>query len=127
MQALRWSAVVLMLAALTARAQEKEKGTVEAEKAATVIFKIVSNASLTIDGEATNQTGETRKFVTPPLKPGVKYYYNAVAFWEPNNYTKITRKRKVYVEAGKDITVDLTVEDPNQKDDIVVRYVPTPQ
>ncbi|MFO0841205.1 MAG: TIGR03000 domain-containing protein [Gemmataceae bacterium] len=128
----RWRFGVVMVAlvavpAVRAQEKEKEKGAAEAGKAASVIIKVVSDATLTVDGEATTQTGGTRKFVTPPLKPGVKYFYNAVAVWEPNNYTKITRKRKIIVEAGKDVEVDFTVEDPDQKDDIVVRYVPTPQ
>ncbi|HYV37011.1 MAG TPA: methyltransferase domain-containing protein [Gemmataceae bacterium] len=49
------------------------------------------------------------------------------AAWEPNNYTKITRKRKVDWTAGT-ITVDLRnpSDVKGEKDDIVVRWVPTP-
>ncbi len=118
--------VIGALGLVSTNAQEREEKQGDAAKPATVIIKIVSDAKLTIDKEATYQTGSTRKFNTPPLKPGVRYYYDAVAVWEPNNYTKITRKRRIYVEAGKQVEVDLTKEDPNIKDDIVVRYVPTP-
>src|SRR5262249_47425814 len=43
-----------------------------------------------------------------------------------NNYTTVTRTRKVNVEAGKEVTVDLREADPRQPDNIVIRYVPTP-
>jgi precorrin-6B methylase 2 len=48
------------------------------------------------------------------------------AIWEPNNYTRITRKKTVTAKEG-DITVDLSNADPKHPDDIVVRFVPTPQ
>jgi len=123
-----FSACLLAVGAL-ASAQEKSAPPQKGEKkAATVIIKCVSDAVLTIDGENSTQTGETRKFVTPPLAPTTKrYYYGVTAVWEPNNYTKITRKRKVYVKPGETVTVDLTKEDLKQPDDILVRYVPTPQ
>ena len=97
----------------------------EAKKAkpATIIIKCVSDAELKIDGEKRTK----RKFETPPLKPGVKYYYTVSAFWEPNNYTKITRTWKVYVKPGETVTVDMTKADPKQPDDIFVRWVPTPE
>jgi uncharacterized protein (TIGR03000 family) len=47
--------------------------------------------------------------------------------WEPNNYTKITRKRTLSVKQGGEIAVDLGKEDPKNPDDILLRYVPTPQ
>ena len=96
---------------------------------ATIIVKCVNDPELkfTIDGEESKQKGPTRKFVTPELKPGVKYYYTVSAFWEPNNYTKITRKWKVYVKPGETLTVDMTKSDPKQPDGIVIRYVPTPE
>jgi precorrin-6B methylase 2 len=46
--------------------------------------------------------------------------------WEPNNYTKITRTKTVSVKGKDAVTVDLRKEDPAKPDDIVVRYVPTP-
>jgi uncharacterized protein (TIGR03000 family) len=138
----RWRPVTLLLALalfLTpAYAQEKadpkkpdekkapEKKAEEKEQPATVVFRLYPDAVLTIDGERTRQTGAERKFKTPPLEPGKRYFYIAVAVWEPNNYTKITRTRKIYVEAGKQVEVDFRKEDPKQPDKIFVRYVPTP-
>lgn len=126
-----------LLVASSALAQDEKKDTKpekkvedkkdDEKKASTVTIRLVSDATLTIDGVPTNQKGPVRRFVTPPLKPDVRYYYDVVANWEPNNYTKITRSRRVHVYAGKDVTVDLRKEDPKQPDKIVVRYVPTPQ
>ena len=93
---------------------------------AVLIIKCESEAELTIDGVKT-RPGK-RKFVTPDLEPGKKYYYTVSAFWEPNNYTKITRTWKVYVKPGETTTVDMTKPDPKQPiDDIKVRWVPTPE
>jgi uncharacterized protein (TIGR03000 family) len=84
------------------------------------------NASLTIEGKATQQTGGTRLFQSPPLDPAKNYTYTLVAKWMPNNYTTITRTRVIPVKAGATAEVDLRKEDDKQKDDIFVRYVPTP-
>jgi uncharacterized protein (TIGR03000 family) len=86
-----------------------------------------ANASLTIQDQQTQQSGSDRLFVSPPLQLGKKYTYTLVAFWEPNNYTKIWRTRVVEIEAGQKIDVDLTREDNRFPDKILVRYVPTPQ
>jgi len=47
------------------------------------------------------------------------------AFWEPNNYTKITRKKRVAIKDDGEVVVDLR-KATDIKDDIVVRFVPTP-
>ncbi len=113
-------------------AQDKKpemKEDADTEKPAIVTFRMSENARLMVDGEEYKKHSRTaeRKFETPPLKPGPRYYYNAQAVWEPNNYTKITRPRKFYVQPGKVVVVDFTKEDPDQPDKIFVRYVPTPQ
>jgi uncharacterized protein (TIGR03000 family) len=95
-------------------------------KPATLIVRIRGDATLLVDDTTTRQTGEVRRFYSPPLQPGKNYYYTLVARWEPNNYTTITRTRRVPVEAGKEVKVDLTQPDPKEKDDIVIRWVPTP-
>jgi uncharacterized protein (TIGR03000 family) len=111
--------------------QDKKDDPKKAESA-TLIIKCESakmtDVELKIDGEKSTQTGATRKFITPELKHGPKYYYTVSAFWEPNNYTKITRTWKVYVKPGQTVTVDMTKPDPKQPiDDIKVRWVPTPE
>ncbi len=83
------------------------------------------NAVLTFDGVATTQAGRLRTFQTPPFT-GTDYTYTLQVTWEPNNYTKITRKQVVPIAPGQQIEVDLRRADPRWKDDIVVRFVPTP-
>lgn len=88
-----------------------------------------ANATLTIDGVATKQKDSTtRTFKTPPLDTKSTYTYTLKTTWEPNNYTKITRTHMVKVDPKNttDLKVDMTKDDPRWKDDIVVRYVPTP-
>jgi uncharacterized protein (TIGR03000 family) len=85
-----------------------------------------ANAKLTVQDQVTKQTGETRTFRSPPLKPGVKYTYTLVAEWEPNNYTTITRTVKKNVAAGESVEIDMRTADPDRPDDIRVRWVPTP-
>jgi uncharacterized protein (TIGR03000 family) len=99
----------------------------EEKKSATLIIRVANaNARLWVDDEEQEKAGLVRTFRTPPLTVGREYTYQVKSFWEPNNYTKITRTRKVTVEAGKMIKLDLTREDPSIPDDIRIRYVPTP-
>jgi uncharacterized protein (TIGR03000 family) len=97
-------------------------------QSAILIVRIYPDASLTVDGTATKQKGETRRFSSPPLEPGKSYHYTLVAEWMPgNNYETYTVTRKVKVEAGKEIQVDLRKADPAQGDKLFIRYVPTPE
>jgi uncharacterized protein (TIGR03000 family) len=97
------------------------------DRRATIVIRLPADAELTVDGKATTQTGEVRRFVSTPLEPGRRYTYTIKALIEPNNYTKITRTREVEVKPGTTVEVDLRTADPKHPDDIVIRYVPTPQ
>jgi uncharacterized protein (TIGR03000 family) len=118
----------------TALADEgKDKGKSPANNAKgepkAVTLKVIlpqANTKLTIEGQLTHKTGETRTFRSPPLEPGKKYVYTLAAEWEPNNYTRITRTIKKNVTAGESVEIDMRKADPNHPDDIVVRFVPTP-
>jgi uncharacterized protein (TIGR03000 family) len=108
---------------------EKEKESKEGEAKPVNLTVIVpqDDATLWINDTETKQKGDQRKFVSSPLKPGKDYYYALKVLWEPNNYTKIYRSRKVSVQPGGSYTIDLTKQEAKDpKDDIVVRYVPTP-
>lgn len=84
------------------------------------------NATLTIEGTDTKQTGSTRLFVSPPVETGRDYSYTLTTVWKPNNYTTKTRTRTVSVRAGQEIEVDLRQPDDRNPDKIVIRFVPTP-
>jgi uncharacterized protein (TIGR03000 family) len=105
------------------RDKEKAKGRAKeqpaAAQSANLMVRIVAEAALLVDGELTVQTGPARLFITPPLKPGVRYHYVLSATWAPDSATKVTRTRKAYVEAGKTTEVDLRTEDPAQPDKVV--------
>jgi uncharacterized protein (TIGR03000 family) len=85
------------------------------------------DAELKIGDHLTKQTGNSRLFVSPPLEPGQAYTYTLTATWEPNNYTTVIRTRKVSVQAGREVAVDLRKADPKNPDKFVIRYVPTPE
>jgi SAM-dependent methyltransferase len=92
-----------------------------------IVFKMVlpyDDAKVTIDKTTTDGTGLKRdvEFKLPADTDNV----TISVMWEPNNYTKITRKKKVAIGEGNDIAVDLSRADPKNPDDIVVRFVPTP-
>jgi uncharacterized protein (TIGR03000 family) len=101
---------------------EKPRGKAHVQPAAPasayLLVKLVAEATLLVDGEPTTQTGAERLFVTPPLKPGVRYHYVLSATWPAAGAGTVTRTRKAYVEAGKTTEMDLRTEDPAQPDKI---------
>ncbi|MBY0230152.1 MAG: TIGR03000 domain-containing protein [Gemmataceae bacterium] len=122
------ASAALLLAFAVLGADDKDKDKDKEKKIATIVATLPeADALLWVDDEKQDETGAKREFRTPPLEPGKKYYYLFKARWEPNNYTMITREKKVVVEAGKETKVDMGVKDEGKKDDIVIRYVPTPK
>jgi uncharacterized protein (TIGR03000 family) len=75
----------------------------------------VSDAQIMIEGQKTNQMGTLRRFVSPPLTPGVSYTYEIKATWTQDG-KKVTRSKKVDVQAGQQLTVDLTKETGGSKE-----------
>src|SRR5262245_15657773 len=71
-----------------------------------------ADAELKNGDPLTKQTGTSRLFVSPPLEPGQAFTYTLTATWEPNNYTTVIRTRKVSVQAGREVEVDLRKADP---------------
>jgi uncharacterized protein (TIGR03000 family) len=78
---------------------------------------------LVVEGKTIPGSGTSRSFETPPLEAGM-HRYTFIATWQPNTYTTITRRKIVSFQAGERLTVDLTVDDPNDR--ARVQYVPTP-
>jgi SAM-dependent methyltransferase len=76
-----------------------------------------------VDGKEIAGQGYDR-ILTVNTAPG-KDYVEVVAKWEPNNYTKIARPRKVKGQDGL-IVVDFREKSDTEKDDIQVRWVATP-
>ncbi len=84
------------------------------------------DAELKIEDKATKPTGVTREFETPDLEAGKLYEYDFSVTWRPNNYTTLTRTKKVEFKGGDDIVADLTKADAKNPDKAVIRWVPTP-
>jgi uncharacterized protein (TIGR03000 family) len=99
--------------------QEKSKE----KKPAVLILKVPADAKLEVDGVPTKQTGETRRFESPPLPPGTYTYTIKVLL--PTGGAEQTRMRQVRVEAGKEVEVDL--RPGKDKDSSEIIFVPTPQ
>ena len=100
------------------------------DKAQPVKLRILlpeEDATLTIDDRPTKLTGVKREFVSAPLEPVGTYAYILTATWEPNNYTKVIRTRKVLVRAGQTVEVDLRKAEKVEEDRFIIRFVPTPQ
>jgi uncharacterized protein (TIGR03000 family) len=117
-------AVLLALAALPAvRAQAPDTE----ERRAFLTVRVYPEAKLTVDGAETKQTGAVRRFYSPPLESGKNYFYTLVAEWMPgNNYETYVVTRKVAVEPGKRIEIDMSKMDSKQGDKLIIRWVPTP-
>jgi uncharacterized protein (TIGR03000 family) len=99
---------------------------VEAQKTTKLkILVPLADAEVRINGKDIKGEGTERLISAPKLEKGKDSYLVSV-MWEPNNYTKITRKKTVKAAPGE-ITVDLRQPTKEFKDDIVVRYVPTPE
>jgi uncharacterized protein (TIGR03000 family) len=75
----------------------------------TLVVTLPADAVLTIDGAPTRQTGAERRYVSPPLTPGKTYVYTLAAAWTDGG-TPRKAERRVEVQAGKDVKVDLTGE-----------------
>jgi uncharacterized protein (TIGR03000 family) len=82
------------------------------------------DATIMVDNKTIDGTGTERRIkVTAP--PKGKDFFTVTGMWEPNNYTKFTRTRKVPADSkGEVVTVDLTKAYDTEK--IKIRFVPTP-
>jgi uncharacterized protein (TIGR03000 family) len=77
------------------------------ERVAHVDVRLPANAELWFQGVRMSSTGESRHFVTPPLRTGQSYGYDVRASWVENGKT-VTQDRHVRVTAGERLTVDFT-------------------
>jgi uncharacterized protein (TIGR03000 family) len=73
---------------------------------ATIVVSLPTDAKLTVDGQATTSTSDTRTFVTPALESGKDYSYTFNAEVVRNGVT-LTKKLDVIVRAGEATRVTL--------------------
>ena len=86
---------------------------------------------LKVDGKELDQDKSdkdgVRVVITPGLEPGKTHVFKIEAKIVPNNYTEIFRTREIQLTAGGQLTLDLRKMDEKIKDDVHVRWVPTPE
>jgi len=118
---------LMLFSALIAAPALWSQAPVQQDTRATVLVRVHPSAKLTVEGQATQQTGERRRFVSPPLMQGKKYVYTFVAEWDKptNNYESYRVTRKVHVEAGKSVEVDMSKPDVAKGDTLLIIWVPT--
>lgn len=82
------------------------------------------DAGISVNGKAVEGEGTERKIEVGALPKGQKVH-TVTASWEPNNYTKFTRTRKIPADSKSPVTVDLTKAYDQEK--IKIRWVATPE
>jgi uncharacterized protein (TIGR03000 family) len=93
------SRVTLDLSAASAQAKS-------AAQPARITVRVPEDAKLSVDGTVRSTSGDRRTFVTPELEPGKAYYYEFKADFVRDGESR-SQQRRVVVEAGKNVTVDL--------------------
>lgn len=120
----RWAALLALVFAGVSFAADKKPATIKIllPEPATVTLKVEGKAL-----ESNDKKGGQRVLVTPELEPGKTYTYKIEATIEPNNYTKIIRTREITFKAGDEVTLDIRKKDDAIKDNVEIRWVPTPK
>jgi uncharacterized protein (TIGR03000 family) len=77
----------------------------------TVEVRVPANAEVWFDGEKTAQTGPSRMFRSPSLRPGVAYLYLVRAKWSENG-REMEQIQSITVHAGENIRVAFPVARP---------------
>jgi uncharacterized protein (TIGR03000 family) len=71
-----------------------------------LLVRVPASAVLEINGAPTRQTGEVRRFASPPVGPSENYYYVIKATWKEGDENKEV-EQKVWVKVGQETEVDL--------------------
>src|SRR5262249_53785060 len=90
---------------------------------ATITVHLPADANLTIDGQPTNSTSDTRTFVSPPLKPGKTYTYTLRAETNRDGRPREVKKT-VDVQAGRPTDVTLDFRTTNREDESIKSSTP---
>jgi uncharacterized protein (TIGR03000 family) len=68
---------------------------------------VPNDARVWLDGQATQQGGPNRLYVSPPMTPGKDYVYHIKAQWMENG-KPVTHAKDVTVHAGDWVNVDMS-------------------
>jgi uncharacterized protein (TIGR03000 family) len=75
------------------------------ENAALIDMQVPANAEVWFSGDATQQRGQFRSFVTPALEPGRNYAYQIRARWTDQNGNVVDRTQRIAVRPGDRLNV----------------------
>jgi uncharacterized protein (TIGR03000 family) len=123
-----FAAALVLVYGLAAGAQEKKApATIKI-----MIPETPTKVAIKVEGKDLEPNDKASKegvrvLVTPDLEPGKTYAYKIEATIEPNNYTKIVRTREITFKAGEEVTLDIRKKDDKIKDNVIIRWVPTPR
>jgi uncharacterized protein (TIGR03000 family) len=81
----------------------------QASTASSITVHVPADAEVWFGGKLTMQTGAERHFVSPPLQPGVPYFYAIRARWLENGQV-VERTRQVPVRSGTQVSVSFNEE-----------------
>jgi uncharacterized protein (TIGR03000 family) len=70
-------------------------------------LRVPAGATVWVDGNKTQQTGEARHFLSPPLTPGKSYTYQLRVRWMKDG-KPVEQNRDVAVHAGSHVSLDIT-------------------
>jgi uncharacterized protein (TIGR03000 family) len=70
-------------------------------------LKVPAQAKIWFDGSPTDDAGISRRYVSPPLKPGVPYHYAIRVEWRQGDRV-IKRNRDISFGAGDRLNLDFT-------------------
>ena len=76
----------------------------EPEDAAVIAVQLPANADLWIEGTRMRMAGAHRRFVSPPLEPGVTYVYEVRAVWNEKGH-KVEQSQSLTVRAGNQSSI----------------------
>jgi uncharacterized protein (TIGR03000 family) len=77
----------------------------QAEQAAHILLRVPDNAEVWFDGQKTEQTGQMRAFLSPPIDPGQSYLYQLRVRWMEEGRA-MERSRRILLQAGDRIQLD---------------------
>ena len=108
-----------------AQAPQSATQAVEGVSSRITITMPQEDATLIVDGQPDVTFGAVRAIDSKRLPRRTQSTMTLTVQWKPNGYTEMTRTKQIRFAAGDPVTVDLSVDQPDDR--VKVIYVPTPQ
>ena len=84
---------------------------------ATIVVRLPAQATLTIDGQQTQQRSDTRTFTSPPLEPGKVYTYTLRAEMDRDGHT-VRDTKTIDVRAGQRSEVTIRLDNATREQEV---------